>query len=189
MSWAKAWMAGVALVGMTGPSQSLEYCEDLWFTRNLMFHNAGHCFGSPLGKAVFDTGSCIASGAILEAPALDIVNRVKKAEALEGCAVDTKATTLAIPLLDVRKALIDAPIPSLSESVCIGWKGAPVELRSARDKEGTVIGTARPGDTMLFQFEEAQDWSFIEVMQNGISLSMGWAQFELDEKSCEMVAG
>ncbi|EBA16598.1 hypothetical protein RSK20926_22774 [Roseobacter sp. SK209-2-6] len=37
-----------------------ESCNDLWFTRNAIINQAGFCFGSNLGQALFDNGDCIA---------------------------------------------------------------------------------------------------------------------------------
>ena len=50
------WLLLVLLL-IPAPVRALEICDDLWFTRNLLFSRAGYCFGSVLGQTVFgDTG-------------------------------------------------------------------------------------------------------------------------------------
>lgn len=180
--------AVLAALLLPSPALALEYCEELWFTRNLEFHRAGHCFGSALGKAVFGTEGCTGS-AELSAAALARVGRVREEEAKEGCKIDTSATSLPIPLIEVRKALADPPFPSLFESGCIGWKPEGLALRSGRSAETPESGRIETGDVLLFQFEDAGDWSFVEVLRGSEVVSLGWAQIEWTEDSCENFAG
>ena len=53
-------MRWILLLGLVWPVQAwaLEICDDLWLTRNLIFDRAGYCFGSVLGKSVFDNEGC-----------------------------------------------------------------------------------------------------------------------------------
>lgn len=179
----------ISLFFMPSASLALEYCDELWFTRNLVFHNGGHCFGSPLGKAVFGNEGCKEAGVELKAEEKAFIARVREQEAAESCKVDTKREALPVVMLEQRKGLVDLPFPTLYESACIGWLGDRVSLYTARDSQGEVAGGIRKGDTLLFQFEDVGDWSFVEVTQNGISASMGWAKVKFDEESCAMVAG
>ncbi len=101
----------------------LETCDDLWFTRNLIFDRAGHCFGSVLGKAVFDNEGCADGGITLTPEAANLVDRVRALEAELGCEVDTKQDFLAVPVLAQRKTLGDVRRAGQSGSACAGWKG------------------------------------------------------------------
>lgn len=177
------------LFGLLGtPAQALDYCEDLWFTRNLEFHKAGQCFGSALGRAVFGNEGCTGQASLSPAAA-ERVARAKAEERLEGCKVDTSRASLAIPLIEVRKALVDSPFPSPFESSCIGWTGPRQPLRAARAQGGEVIATISQGDTLLFQFEDVDGWSFVEIVENGLSVGMGWGKFEIGQATCEAIAG
>ena len=144
----------VLLLILPGAGSALEYCDELWFTRNLVFHQAGHCFGSALGKAVFGNEGCNPAGASLSKEDLAFTNRVRAEEKFEGCKIDTKRTALPVILPEVRKSLIDIPFPSLYESGCIGWSGDPVTLHKAKDASSDVTNIVRKGDVLLFQFED-----------------------------------
>jgi len=177
---------------LPAPAAALEICDDLWFTRNLMFHRAGHCFGSVLGKAVFGNEGCKPGGAELDDAAAALVVQVRAREAEWDCVaqpVDTGQDFLAVPVIAQRKALVDVPLASGYESGCIGWKGAPLALRNARDDGAEVTATVRADDTLLFQFDDVGDWSFVEIQQDGIPAGLGWAKVMLDDKVCEMLAG
>lgn len=178
-----------ALVVLPAPLQALEYCDELWFTRNLMFHKAGYCFGSALGKEIFGNESCAPGRVTLSEGALAIVDRVRAAEANEGCQVDTTRSALDISMLNWRKLMVDPPIPSLFESSCIGWTAEPIELFSARDASSEPTGVAEEGDTLLFQFEDEGGWSFVEVLAGGEVASVGWTDVVWSEATCTAVAG
>jgi hypothetical protein len=182
-------LISLAVMLLPGPLQALDYCDELWFTRNLVFHQAGHCFGTPLGQAVFGNAECKAGGAVLEADALALVERARRAEASEDCAVDTNRTTLNIEMLHWRKRMTDPPFPSLFESSCIGWKGEPIELYAARDPASEPTGVAEEGDSLLFEFEDKAGWSFVEVVLEGEVVSVGWTDVTWSEDSCAFVAG
>ncbi len=184
-----AWELLLFLLLVPSRSLALEYCDELWFTRNLIFHNGGHCFSSPLGKAVFGNESCDSGGVTVLDKDRAFIARLRAAEAEEGCKVDTSRTIMPVIMPEARKALVDHPFPTLYESSCIGWLGERVTLHKGRDTASDVTGAIRKGDTMLFQFEDVGDWTFVEVMLNGITAAMGWAQIELGEESCAMVAG
>ena len=64
-----------------------------------------------------------------------------------------------------------------------------MSLRSERFVDGAVIGAARSGDILLFQFEDVDGWSFVEVYQNDIPVGMGWAQIALEDLACDSFAG
>ncbi len=179
----------IVLALLPAPAAALEICDDLWFTRNLMFHRAGYCFGSELGKTVFGNEGCEQGGVELGPEARKLVDRILLMEKEFECDIDTGQDFLAVPVIEERKGIIDPPLATETESACVGWKGERLVLRTERSEDGLVSGAARPGDTLLFQFEDVDGWSFVEVQQNGIPAGLGWAQVEIGEDSCEMVAG
>jgi len=182
------WMILLCLI-VPAPVAALEICDDLWFTRNLVFHRAGHCFGSVLGKAVFGDEGCNKDGGAPDKDALALIERVRGLEAEFNCDVDTTQDFLAVPVFEQRKDLIDLPFPSEIESACVGWKGGRLALRKAHKDGAELLGAVRDGDTLLFQYQDVGDWMFVEVQQNGIPAGMGWAKPEISKENCEMVAG
>ena len=67
-------------------------CDDLWFTRNLIFDQVGYCFGSPLGQAVFDNADCTAKTPQLSDQDRTRVDAIEAEEARWDCRVDTSKT-------------------------------------------------------------------------------------------------
>ena len=182
------WLV-LAIAMMAAPVAALDLCDDLWFTRNLVYDGAGYCFGSALGQAVFDNNGCTEGAVALSVADKALVARVQALEAEVPCKVDTKRSALNIPDLASRRSLIDLPVASAFESACIGWKGERLALHVARDPDASVSGAARPGDTLLFQFEDEDGWSYVEVLQNEVPAGAGWARVEIGEGSCAQVAG
>ena len=177
------------LLLMPAPVAALEICDELWFARNLLFHRAGYCFGSELGQAVFDNTDCVEGAVELGPLGKEIVERVKAAEAEFECAVDIRQDFLAVPQQALRIAIVDIPFPVDAEIACVGWKGERLPLHTERREDAVVTGAARIGDTLLFQFEDVDGWSFVEVQQNGIPAGAGWSQVEISEEHCTAVAG
>lgn len=176
-----------ALVGT--PAAALEYCEELWFARNMMFHKAGYCFGSNLGKAVYGNFNCVGKDVSLSEEDNAFLGLVRKAEAAENCRIDTKAGSLSVSLPEDRKALEQQPFPSLFESSCLGWKGDPLPLHIARDQTSSALGQVSTGDALLFQYEDVDGWSFVEVMQAGEVTNVGWTKVNINEDVCTLIAG
>lgn len=50
--------ASLALPFLATTAQADGRCNDLWFTRNALINQAGYCFGSNLGQALFDNSDC-----------------------------------------------------------------------------------------------------------------------------------
>ena len=174
---------------LSAPAQALEYCDELWLTRNLVFDRAGYCFNSVLGQAVFDNTGCDAAGVTLSEADKALVAKAFLAEHEQDCDVDTDQDFLAVPQLKQRLGLVDAPFPTIDESACVGWQGARMELRGERFEDGAVIGAVRKGDALLFQFEDVDGWSFVQVLQNGVPAGMGWAKIDFESMACDALAG
>lgn len=177
------------LLLLPAPARALEYCEELWFTRNLAFHQAGYCFGSTLGKSIFGNEGCRGKDVSLNAQNAALVARIKAEEAAEGCRVDTSRRSLPIPWIDMRKSFRDLPMPSMFESGCMGWQQRPANLYAARNPASAVTGTIEPGDDLLFEFEDSGPWNFVVVMQDGRRKAIGWTQMNLGRIQCENYAG
>lgn len=166
-------------------------CDDLWFTRNAIFHEAGYCFGSPLGQAVFGNDGCTTKTPDLSAEQAARLDRVKAAE--QGCVVDSGRTSLDIPDLDIRRRLSVLPIRAEGESGCIGWKGGPVGLREGTSLSAGTLFTLAPGDVVLFSHEteqaEGQVWDYVQVFDDGVLRKAGWTVIDWGPDVCEQLAG
>lgn len=179
---------GLILCAAALPAAAQDVCDDLWFTRNLIFDRAGYCFASPLGRAVFDNAGCIGSDVEPDPAEQPIVDAILQREAELGCDVDTTATALDFPDIEVRRAIIDLPIRSEFESGCIGWRGAPILLRTARDLGAPVTGRIDPGQDIYFAFDQVDGWDFVINFDD--PSQMGWmTEFEWSEKACDGFAG
>ena len=174
---------------LPAPARALEICDELWFTRNLAFDRAGYCFGSVLGQAVFDNAGCQQGSVALDRADTAMVAKVRKLEQEFECEVDTAQSFLAVPQLAVRKALVDSPFPTDTESACVGWQGERLPLLAARKGDAIVIGAVREGDTLLFQFEPVEGWIFVEVYQTDIPAGVGWVKVDITEANCAAIAG
>lgn len=174
---------------LPAPARALEICDELWFTRNLVYDRAGYCFGSALGKAVFETAECEPVTVELADADVEIVDRILKMEAEFECEVDIRQDFLAVPQLTLRKTVTDVPFPMDQEKTCVGWKGERLPLLTARSDDAEVAGAARPGDKLLSQFEPVDGWAFVEVYQNDTPAGAGWSKAEIGEASCTAFAG
>ncbi|SIO29589.1 DUF4453 domain-containing protein [Vannielia litorea] len=167
------------------------YCDELWFTRNAIFHEVGYCFGSPLGQAVFGNDGCTTKTPDLSAAQAARLERMTTAE--DGCVVDSNRTSLDIPDLDIRRRLAVLPIRSDGESGCIGWKGGPVALRTGTSQAAEPLFTLAPGDVVLFSHEVepagGQTWDYVQVYDEGVLLKAGWTVIEVSPATCEGLAG
>jgi len=172
-----------------GTAAALEICDELWFIRNLVQHRAGYCFNSVLGQVIFDNDDCNPAGAALSEADKVLIAKVRAFEVEDGCAIDSSQTKLNVDMIEQRKALVDLPFPSWGESACIGWQGRRMSLRAERFVDGPVIGAARTGDMLMFQFEDVDGWSFVQVFQNDVPAGMGWAEIALEDLACDSFAG
>lgn len=163
-------------------------CDELWFSRNLILDRAGQCFATNLGRAVFDNGDCRADRRGLTPGEEAAVERFLAAERAWGCRVDTARTALSDPRIGIRRALVDLPVRDTTESACIGWRGAPVEIRLGAAPGAPVIGHLRQGERFTDQHLPQNGYTYIEVTDpNGASAIAGWAA--LPRWTCDMIAG
>jgi hypothetical protein len=179
----------VLLLLIPAPVRALEICDDLWFTRNLLFSRGGYCFNSVLGQAVFGNEGCQPGAIELGPMGKDLVARVRALEVEYDCNIDTGQDILEVPQIALRQSIVDIPLVTGSESSCIGWRGGRLPLHTERQADALLTGAARDGDTLLFQFRDVDGWSFVEVYQQDIPVGAGWAKVAIDDKVCTAVAG
>jgi len=181
----------LAFVAMSLPASAFAFdsCDDLWFTRNLVFDRVGYCFSSPLGKTTFGNNGCTTREPGLDAQEQDVVAAVIARERELGCHVDTQRTVLHVDLIAMRKIVLDLPLATEFESACIGWRGSPFDLHNAAHKDSHVIGFLQDGDTLDFYHDPLRDWEFVTQMRDGGVVGVGWVNFEGKEDLCDQSAG
>lgn len=62
-----------------------DMCSQLWYQRNLIFHNNGFCFSTARAKSVFDTSQCTTRSPTLSPSESAELARIKSAETANGC--------------------------------------------------------------------------------------------------------
>lgn len=151
-------------------------CNWLWFTRNLIMDRAGYCFGSPLGKALFDNADCRGTEVKLSARESRQLAKMQALERQANCAVNTNARRLDVPL-DTRllKQLRDLPVPQWGASGC-RWAGRPVPIYNGYTQGSDVIGEIHAGDALSFESQHEGNWTAVEIRQGGYDgpARMGW---------------
>ena len=177
------------LMLVPSPVAALEICDDLWFTRNLIFHRVDYCFGSALGRSVFDNTVCTTKSPVLSRADSALVAKIRSLEVEWECRLDTSRRRLNVPDLDFRKSLYDLPVATGYESGCIGWRGEPFKLRSARHPVAPETATGWPGDNLLYQFESVGDWEYVGLYRNGGPAGAGWVRMPLEHVTCDNYAG
>jgi hypothetical protein len=176
------------------PAAATELCEDLWFTRNQIMDRAGYCFGSTLGKAMFDNDGCTGKSVTLSAKAQQQVAEIRRLEGSLQCKVDTSRSALELVDLATRRQLIDLPIHDEFESGCIGWQEAPADLHAGHKSTSPVIGRIEPGDDVLYShytYPPVEGWAYVTIWSGGWGdfKSAGWLGVRTSENSCRQFAG
>ncbi|MCI2399780.1 DUF4453 domain-containing protein [Aliiroseovarius subalbicans] len=182
----------LALGASPALAQDDRYCEDLWFTRNQIYHHAGYCFSSPLGQALFQAESCTGKDVPLEDFNQQKVDIIRSFETDLGCAVDTTRTSLDIDLMDLRLRLVDVPILSEFASGCLDWQGGEIPLRLGHVEEAPELGRVQPGDDIVWEYEypaQPDGWEFITVYRDGVQVMLGWSNTPVNYDQCGRLAG
>lgn len=175
-----------------------EICEELWFTRNAMFDQAGFCFSSPLGRAVFDNRGCVGADVDLTTEQAALVDEVRTMERDLNCKVDTQAASLGFIDFEIRRDLDDFPMRDWSESSCIGWIGARAPMYAGAAERSRVTGWIEPGDNVLSSHTGRRDaagrfWTYYTVYRSGSGArstfkTAGWVAGEIYD-NCQDIAG
>lgn len=160
-------------------------CEQMWFARNALFNQAGYCFGSVLGQALFNNADCTTRAPQLSARQSAQVAALKEMEAEAGCAIYTGVSFLDLPHLAQWQRLSTLPWPEMGGSACIGWRGAPLTLHAAPAANAPVLSVVRPGQTLTFTALPEGVWDFVQT-EDGVGWSNG-ARFS--EALCDQLAG
>ena len=183
-------LALVALPLMSVAVQADERCNDLWFTRNAIINQAGYCFGSNLGKALFDNSDCQGKSVTLSPEAQQQVAQIQEMEKQGQCRVNSAGTTLDLQDLAQRRQLWHFPIWDDYESACLGWLSAPAALRAGHSPEAPVIGQIQVGDTVRYGHMVWGDWSYAMIFDGSWTFkTSGWLNFNEADEACEEFAG
>lgn len=183
-------MLAAILIVMPLPALATEICHDLWFTRNLIMDRAGYCFGSVLGKSIFDNSNCAGNSVSLSKAETSLVARFRGLEQELGCKVNTAQPLLSLEDMDVRRRLTDLPVRAEFESACIGWLGERVQLKAGHQPDATVVGEISRGDTIGYGHVSVGPWEYVIVKHRDWRFkSAGWTDQTLGLDACEQVAG
>ena len=182
-------LATLAVLGGS-PAAATGFCDDLWFTRNLVMDRAGYCFGTPLGQSVFDNGDCTSASVSLDRAASQLVDDIQSAEARNQCDVDTTRDTVAINDIENRRQLVDLPIRSETESTCIGWQGEVTPVLAGRDSAAPEIARIEAGDIVQYQHVPVGDWHYVIIAtQDFETRGGGWLDLSAGAPDCWEMAG
>ena len=176
----------IAAALMLAAGQAHASCEDAWYLRNLAVDRAGYCFGSTLGKAVFDNGDCSTKSPTLSAWDQRMVDETKRYEASMNCKVNTSASRLESTLMGKLDDVDLLPTLAPYESMCIGFNGPDLPMRSDLGIATSYpTGEVAAGDMVRFRFESADGWEFVET-----DLGAGWIPAgAITPASCRQFAG
>lgn len=172
--------AVVGLLLAVSPAAA-DVCEDLWFTRNLIMDRNGYCFGSTLGKAMFDNRDCLGKQISLSGEEQFRVAEIQKMERWLNCRVNTARAGIDIVDEYWLRRMEALPIRQDGESACLGWQGPPVPLFPGFGPGLSQIGGIVAGDSILWshQTEPGTEWTYVTVWSaNWERLkSAGWVNF------------
>lgn len=194
--WHGCWIAmatcASAIVLTTVPVKAIDVCPDLWLSRNAIFNDAGYCFKSTLGKALFDNRDCTTQSPALSRRLQAKVARIKDYEKSFGCRVNTKRSNLAVDKLAIRLQLSDHPVADGYESTCIGAiLNRQVTLYAGKSTSSEVVGFFADGDTIDFSHESEGEWDFASgVSRDGERFEvLGWFRAPVTPETCRDYAG
>lgn len=189
-----AAILALAMVPCATPAVANDVCDDLWFSRNFEFYQAGYCFNSRLGRKIFGRG-CSSALSTLSDAAQARVQRIRGRESELGCNVDSGRKGLDIFGLKTRLILTTQPVINIGESMCIGWRGGKKDLFGAdlmRSNE-SVVGQLWDGDYVSFRHDDSNDLTFVQTYintDNGLVFrAQGWTFIRDLHKNCDGLAG
>lgn len=179
--------------GAPGPGAAVTDCDELWVTRNYLFHRAGHCFSSTLGQQLFGNAGCRTTETTLAPEEAGMVARMRELEARLGCRVNSDAgPNAAQRAVRARLSrLIDIPEPDELGMACWGWLGPSATLHAGASAASPMIGQVATGQSLIFDHWPRGDWSYVTV-SNGPgtpTVAEGWTDLRLSETLCRQMAG
>ena len=186
-------------LGLAGPAAA--NCDDLWFTRNLIMDRAGYCFGSALGRAVFDNADCTGKSVTLSAGDQALVERLRVAERDQQCRVDTTRREIDLDDRHIRPRLVDLPVAVPDGSACMNWLSARIAVHAGRNRATPVLGHIEPGDNVNAHHQDENGWSYVQIYrpENPEAdepwagptrfVAAGWLPLHWGAVSCTIAAG
>jgi hypothetical protein len=190
MTTTTAKIAFSASLALSAPAaaQYADFCDELWFSRDLVFDEAGQCFETPLAQAIFDNAGCTGRAQLTRAETL-VVQMIAQHEADLGCDIDTDRSRMpGLQSLSYYRDLDLVPPRSPYESACIGYLGQPFSLRRGPDPLAAVNITAEPGDDVAFAHDPVLGWQFFLVTKPDGATRGGWVYGDFPTE-CEFAAG
>lgn len=185
--------AFVLMASIPAPALADAWCEDIWIARNALFHRAGHCFGSPLGKGLFGNAGCTGSLPALAPADAEAVAHLRRMEQDFGCAlpVDRPPSARMREQAASLARLRDIPVPDEYAWACHGYRGPGMVLRSGASDDAPAIGQAGAGALIGSDHQWRGDWLFVRVRAEpgGPILAEGWTRDTVRPGDCEQEAG
>lgn len=178
----------------TASAQYVDYCEDLWVARNMMFDRSGYCFGSVLGQTLFDNGNCTTSSPTLPQEYAEAVTRMRAEESRVGCAINTSqaAWPSIRSITDFYNQFWSIPEPLDGGYACWGYSGPTVTFYAGASLDTPVMGTLTTGLSYSTGSWGLPGWQFytISTGPGGQNLFSGWARHgSFDSGTCAQEAG
>lgn len=170
-------------------------CNDLWFSRNAMLDQAGYCFATPLGKAIFDNADCTTKEPILPDTVKTQIAKIIKLEQgdaggfYEACHIDTSKRELDLDAIPLRKQLDFQPATDGGSGTCFGYLGADIPLYSAPWNAARPVGVIHAGNTVSHNHLGWKGWSFSLISTPQGWTAAGWYKADFDANSCATFAG
>ena len=173
-------------------AHAIDICPDLWLSRNAMYNEAGQCFRSPLGQALFDNSDCTQQLQEVDKDIHAKVAKIRRYERENACNVDTERAEIDVHLIALRLLLRDHPVADGMESTCFGIRSnGLVPLHIAKNEASKITGYIEDGDTIDFFHESEGDWEFASlVRRDGKNTRIaGWLLGPIQPDHCRDFAG
>lgn len=159
-------------------------CEDLWFSRNVIYDAHGYCFGSVLGKAMFSNEDCDTVDPELPESLQIRVDRIWDKARSNQCAIDQSRDNIAIYNRDLRRTLLAQPVADERQKACIGARvETPITLYAAPQEDAENLGRIETGDSLAYFHEAENGWEFVTILStsNGRDPISGWTNSQMPE--------
>lgn len=160
-------------------AQGLNFCEDAWVTRNLIFDRAGYCFGSTLGQSLFDNSNCTTNTASAPQAYAENIAWVRGDEERIGCNINTArpAWPSIRAVHDFYNQFWTVPVRFDGGFGCLGYLGPTVQVHAGADASTPVLGQLSAGQFYSDIHHGINGWAFITVTTgaNGQEVVTGWA--------------
>ncbi|MHA3914873.1 DUF4453 domain-containing protein [Halovulum sp. GXIMD14793] len=177
-------LTGISLLLSAAAAQANTLCDDLWLSRNAVFDEAGFCFRSPLGRALFDAQGCSDQPPAFSAAQQDTISQISAQEAAAACDIDVNRLSLEISDVAWRLQLDHQPIALPAGQICHGFVGAEQPLRAAPASEATAnLGTVKPGARLQLSHQPVEGWHYVTVATDKSVVAGGW--MIVDQVVCE----